>query len=70
MSVRNETSPRERVLITGGTHGIGAAIAQRCREDGYDVIILDREGDGAFHCDLSDSAATADALNTDRKSVV
>lgn len=64
MSVKNETSPKERVLITGGTHGIGAAIAQRCREDGYDVIILDREGDGAIHCDLSDSAATADALST------
>ena len=64
MSVKNETSPKERVLITGGTHGIGAAIAQRCRGDGYDVIILDREGDGAIHCDLSDSAATSDALST------
>ena len=53
----------ERVLITGGTHGIGEAIAQRCREDGYAPVVLDREGDGAIHCDLSDPTSTAAALS-------
>lgn len=62
MSVGKTKSTRERVLVTGGTHGIGAAIAQRCREDGYDVTILDKEGDDAIHCDLSDPNATAEAL--------
>lgn len=53
---------RERVLITGGANGIGAAIAHRCEEDGYEVVILDREGDNAIHCDLSDPISTAAAL--------
>lgn len=57
------SSQEERVLITGGAHGIGAAIAQRCREDGYTPVILDREGDGAFDCDLSDPNSTAVALS-------
>lgn len=52
----------KRILITGGAHGIGAAVAQRSREDGYEPVILDREGDDAIHCDLSDPDSTADAL--------
>ncbi|MCY1204935.1 (S)-1-Phenylethanol dehydrogenase [compost metagenome] len=52
---------RERVLITGGASGIGAAIAQRCREDGFEPVIIDRIGDGLI-ADLSDTAATAKAL--------
>lgn len=52
----------ERVLITGGAHGIGAAIAQRCIEDGYLPVILDREGQDAIHCDLSDTESTRGAL--------
>ena len=62
MSVGKTKFTPERVLVTGGTHGIGAAIAHRCREDGYDVIILDKEGDDAIHCDLSDPIATTEAL--------
>lgn len=58
-----ERTTTQRVLITGGTHGIGAAIAQRCREDGYQPIILDREGDDAIHCDLSNAQSTIAALN-------
>ncbi|MCP1645319.1 NAD(P)-dependent dehydrogenase, short-chain alcohol dehydrogenase family [Pseudomonas citronellolis] len=53
--------PRERVLITGGASGIGAAIAQRCREDGFEPVIIDRIGDGLI-ADLTDPAATASAL--------
>lgn len=54
----------ERVLITGGAHGIGAAIAQRCAEDGYRPVVLDREGQGAIHCDLADPESTRRALET------
>ncbi|GAB6387837.1 SDR family oxidoreductase [Stutzerimonas marianensis] len=50
-----------RVLITGGAAGIGAATAERCRQDGYEPIVIDREGDG-IHADLSDPEATAEAL--------
>ena len=53
--------PKERVLITGGASGIGAAIAQRCRENGYEPVIIDRIGDGLI-ADLTDTAATAAAL--------
>lgn len=56
------TIRRERVLITGGSKGIGAAIAQRCWQDGYQPIILDLVGDDAIHCDLADSDSTRRAL--------
>ncbi|AEC19189.1 short-chain dehydrogenase/reductase SDR [Pusillimonas sp. T7-7] len=52
---------KERVLITGGASGIGAAIATRCRQDGYQPIIIDRIGDG-IQADLSDPKETAHAL--------
>lgn len=51
----------ERVLVTGGARGIGAAIAARCRADGFDVITIDREP-GGIVADLSDPLATAAAL--------
>ena len=41
--------PRERVLVTGGASGIGRAVAERCREDGYEPVVIDiggAEGDG------------------------
>lgn len=52
---------KPRVLITGGAAGIGAAIAERCRQDGYEPVIIDRLGDGLI-ADLSDIQATAAAL--------
>ena len=52
---------KPRVLITGGGAGIGAAIAERSRRDGYEPIIIDRIGDG-IKADLSDIDETAAAL--------
>jgi 3-oxoacyl-[acyl-carrier protein] reductase len=50
-----------RVLITGGAAGIGAACVERCLADGYEVVIIDRDGDG-IRADLSDPRQTAAAL--------
>ena len=52
---------RHRVLITGGACGIGRATAERCHTEGYDVVVIDREGDD-IRADLSDPAQTARAL--------
>jgi 3-oxoacyl-[acyl-carrier protein] reductase len=53
---------RQRVLITGSAAGIGRATAQRCRAEGYEVVGIDRDGDG-IRADLSDPQATAAALD-------
>jgi 3-oxoacyl-[acyl-carrier protein] reductase len=50
-----------RVLVTGGAAGIGRAVAERCRADGYEAVVIDRAGEG-IRADLSDPAATAGAL--------
>jgi 3-oxoacyl-[acyl-carrier protein] reductase len=52
---------RGRVLITGGASGIGRATAERCTADGYDVVVIDREGDG-IRADLSNPEEAAAAL--------
>lgn len=56
----------ERVLVTGGANGIGAAIADRCRVDGYRVISIDLRSAGnadvSLTADLSDPASTDEAL--------
>jgi NAD(P)-dependent dehydrogenase (short-subunit alcohol dehydrogenase family) len=52
----------ERVLITGGASGIGRAVAERCRAEGYEPVVIDREGEGLIHADLSDPEQTARAL--------
>ena len=52
---------KERVLITGGASGIGRATAERCKADGYDVVVIDREK-GGIEADLSKPEDTAAAL--------
>ena len=45
----------KRVVVTGGTSGIGAATAQRFRDEGAEVIVLARRpGPGGIACDVSD----------------
>lgn len=56
-------------LVTGAARNIGAAIAKRLTDDGFDVIALDRVAPehGAFaefvECDLSDAAALAATMD-------
>ncbi|MCD2511815.1 SDR family NAD(P)-dependent oxidoreductase [Comamonas endophytica] len=60
-SAIHSASARQRVLITGGASGIGAAIAERCRAEGFEPVVIDRVGDG-IRADLSDAADTERAL--------
>lgn len=54
-----------RVLVTGGAAGIGAAVAARCRADGYEVAVIDQKPvPGGVRADLSDPDEAAAALAT------
>ena len=62
---KTDSTVRERVLITGGGAGIGATTAARCREEGWEPVVIDRVVDnlpGAIRADLSDPVDTARAL--------
>lgn len=55
---------RGTAVVTGGAHGIGAAIVARLQADGFRVIALDLDApegtpDVSHRIDLSDAAATA-----------
>jgi NAD(P)-dependent dehydrogenase (short-subunit alcohol dehydrogenase family) len=59
----SQASPRI-ALVTGGAHGIGAAISARLARDGCGVVIADRDapahlpaGTRAVLCDVSDEAS-------------
>ena len=47
-----------RALVTGGARGIGAAIAERLRAEGHEVVVLDR----AQPCDIEFDLAGGDEL--------
>lgn len=49
-------------LVTGGTRGIGAAVAGRLREDGWRVATLGRSG-GDVRADVADGGAVARAFD-------
>jgi len=45
----------KKVVVTGGTSGIGAATAQRFRDEGCEVVVLARTpGPGVITCDVGD----------------
>ena len=53
-------------LITGGARGIGAAIASRLRNNGWDVVVADRDPapiGRSVICDVSDEAAVASLID-------
>lgn len=65
MTTTTGRSARERVLITGGAAGIGAATAARCRDEGWEPVVIDRAVDGspgAIRADLADPVETERAL--------
>ena len=52
---------KERVLVTGGASGIGAAIVEQQRGLGRDVVVIDKQP-GGIQADLSDAEQVAAAL--------
>lgn len=55
----------ERILVTGGSSGIGDAIVARAQARGWDAVVIDRVQSSrapTFVADLSDRDLTTDAL--------
>ena len=51
------------IAVTGGNGKLGRAVVARLREEGHDVIVLDRvAGGGATLVDFTDYGQTVDAL--------
>ena len=60
------SAPERVALVTGGTRGIGAAIAQRLRDDGFAVATLARSG-ADVNADVADEAAVRTAFEQVRE---
>jgi NAD(P)-dependent dehydrogenase (short-subunit alcohol dehydrogenase family) len=63
--------PKRVALVSGGANGIGAGIAARLSQDGWRVVVADRDSAGAAPprgryvvCDVADEAAVSSLLHS------
>jgi len=58
--------PKQQIIITGASKGIGAAIAAEVEKRGYHAVCLSRSGDGTVGeqiiCNMTDEAAVKDCF--------
>ena len=59
---QSDDVPRHVALVTGGARGIGKATAERLARDGYQVVVLDLDGDLAKSVAAEIRAGGGDAI--------
>jgi NAD(P)-dependent dehydrogenase (short-subunit alcohol dehydrogenase family) len=56
----------KQAVVTGGTRGIGRAVADRLAEEGWDVLVIARHAEPSPHrfvaCDVADAARVRDVF--------